>query len=870
MTIIQQPGNISLSGNMLPFIINSGALVNFTLKDGADVLIQSTYEPDATGMLTIDVKDIIESRLKYNIKGDAFYEQTEIVKEFTAKIDDQTIVFKAIRCGVRDLADTPLNWLTGNFLTWQPQQKGVVYYSPEWLTYYAPVACNIQLKAYIPGEAEQNSITIGSCQAGKAFTFNMQYAHITGLLGSKYPTHYDVWAENSAGVRLNYIQRYYYSEVTSEQEQWFPFENSLGGLDCLRATGETDFNAENEHKLALVDGQVQEYKIDTKKIYSKNTGHLESYERQWLQDFATSKNKYIYHAGAIRKIAVTESPFNYAVSDSPTDFTFKYRFTSQSSLLNLIRSEHLIPSSISIPDIDAPDFFLPPRLSEFPRVELGEDVIIPAFSPNSETPTVTTVGQLFGTILSSVLAKIPGAEGGGQLINILLEHDILPATDKNVFSSLRSLKEIGQAVDKAIAELDLSDTYLSKVKADVAQKLIKFLEGIETDNFTPGLLTGTGAKIDALGNAEFESAKIRSLLEVPEFRFNKTSFIGDETFLTEYGILETVEHIEGRVYKVYPKLLDGEFIEFVGDDLIKGVFHDYTSDTKGFATSCLRVDEVGQTFMKVTLVADADTPSGYNLPPQNHMRVARVGNVTVKDRQRYVVLSSKKGGMQIYDGASDFKSATLVASFDTAQDFKNKFSSLPLKEGLPYAYLAGLVVEDIIRVDYQGKTVREIYDRGPHEEGKKYFNNNEKGTDDVWLYGCRWRCFSYSTTATPSWSSPEWTMIEGRSDVRMEFDSSNGLAFFAGAVDTVITPVVFIGNANVSTDIVEEQWSWKRESGHEASDIVWNAKHKGVRQLHLSNEDMGSYWSKTNPVRFICTAIYPASSINTITNYIEL
>ena len=113
-------------------------------------------------------------------------------------------------------------------------------------------------------------------------------------------------------------------------------------------------------------------------------------------------------------------------------------------------------------------------------------------------------------------------------------------------------------------------------------------------------------------------------------------------------------------------------------------------------------------------------------------------------------------------------------------------------------------------------------------------------------------------------------MIEGRSDVRMEFDSSNGLAFFAGRVETTITPVVLIGNANVSTDIVEEQWSWSRESGHEASDIVWNAKHKGVRQLNLSNEDMGSYWSKSNPVRFICTAIYPASSINIITNYIEL
>ncbi len=168
--------------------------------------------------------------------------------------------------------------------------------------------------------------------------------------------------------------------------------------------------------------------------------------------------------------------------------------------------------------------------------------------------------------------------------------------------------------------------------------------------------------------------------------------------------------------------------------------------------------------------------------------------------------------------------------------------------------------------------VSKIRDNGLWQEGVVYYNNKWNGTDDVWHLGCRWRCFSSSTTAVPSWSSDEWSMVEGRSDVRMEFDSSNGLAFFAGAVDTVITPVVFIGNNNVSADIVQEQWNWKRESGYEASDTVWNAKHKGVRLLHLSteNKDMGLHWSKSSPVRFICTAIYPSSNINAITDYLEI
>lgn len=410
--------------------------------------------------------------------------------------------------------------------------------------------------------------------------------------------------------------------------------------------------------------------------------------------------------------------------------------------------------------------------------------------------------------------------------------------------------------------------FLSKTKQDTAQGRITFKDGVNYGDYSSGLIAGKGGRIDERGNAELESARIRSLLEVPEIRFNKTSFVGDETFLTEYGIIETVEKVQGKKYRAYLKLVDGEHIEFVKDDLLKGIFHDFEAGYSGFAVSCTIVDFVGSDYIDVILVEDSATPSGYNLPPLNSMRISRVGNATIKERQRYVVLSSKKGGMQIYDGAVDFLSATVVGSFDTSQDFQHKFDNLPLQEGLPYAYLAGLVVQDIIRVDYEGVHVREIYDRGKWVQGRVYYNNDEKGTDDVWHIGCRWRCFSSSTTAEPSWTSAEWIMIEGRSDARMEFDSSNGLAFFSGMVDTVITPILLIGNTNVSDEV--SSWVWKRESGDVVSDDVWNTENVNNRLLNLSNEDMGTNWSRSNPVKFKCTATYSASNINEITNYIEI
>ena len=863
MAIIQQPDTLSLSGNLKPFVISSGNPVSFSLKEEDTVILDTSYEPGPDGRVTIDVREVVENRLSFTLSHDNFYPQIAIAKTFTAVVDGQNVTFRALRAGVANLADTSANWLKLNFLTWQPTQKPVTYYSPEWLTYYAVETGKLKLKAYF-NDGTNQTIDLGSMAAGNAYTANLQYAVVAGLLGQMYPSYFEVWAETSDGTRLTYIQRYLYSEPKSEQEQWFLFENSLGGIDTLRAYGDTDFIGNHEHKIAQSGDTLAEYAVDTKRFYNKNTGHLDEYERRWLLDFFPSKRKFLHHASAFRSIVVTESDVKYAASDLPSSFTFKYRLSDTSALLNLVRNQDVIPADIVIPDITLPDFSLPPRLSEYPRVALSEGVILPAFDPFSDTPKVTTVGAILAAAIAETISKIQNGEGGGELVNLIRENDAQGATDNNVFSALRTLLEITNAISKQGGEL-----FLSKVNPDAAAGLIKFLAGAEFGEFIPGMFGGKGGKIDALGNAELTSLRVRALLEVPELRYNRLTVIGDEIILTENALIESVQHLVDRSYQLNIKLEEGEAIAYDAGTLIKGIFNNAaTSGT--VATSYMRIEEVGPTFIKITLANDVDVPTGYNLPPQPFMNVARVGHVTDTNKQRYMVFSSRLGGYQLYDGASDFLNGTLVASFDTAQSFKSKFNNLPLKEGLPYVYAAGLVVQDIIRVDYQGVPVRQVNDRGPWSSGTTYYNNDTQGTDDVWHLGCRWRCFSSSTTEEPSWTSAAWYMIEGRSDARMEFDSTHGYAFVRGFVETDITPIVLIGNTNVSADIVQEQWKWMRESGDQTADIVWNAEHVGVRVLQLRNEDMGAHWGRTNPVRFICEATYPASSINVITNYIEI
>ena len=153
-------------------------------------------------------------------------------------------------------------------------------------------------------------------------------------------------------------------------------------------------------------------------------------------------------------------------------------------------------------------------------------------------------------------------------------------------------------------------------------------------------------------------------------------------------------------------------------------------------------------------------------------------------------------------------------------------------------------------------------------QGNPYLKNS-KINDTAWHNGNKWLCMVNGTTAEPSFSSNDWKLMECRSDIRMEFDSSNGYAFFAGAVQTTITPIVSIGNIIVSDDIPQANWKWERASDNTTADNIWNAQHKATKILDLSNEDMGTNWGRNNPVRFTCTATYP-NPLNEITNYIDV
>lgn len=522
-TIIDKPDALSLSGNMRRFVLGAKEAVSFILKKGTATLLEQSYEPGPDKMVTIDVREVVESQLSYTLDtAQEIYSQNTIFADFTATIDGTSHSFRAIRCGIADLADTPGNWLKSHFLTWQPKIKEVTYYSPEWLTYYAISDCTVKAKATFPDKSSSTT-SLKGMTAGECVTLNLQYAIVAKLFGNKYPSYLEVYAE-AGGARLSVSQFYKFTDIHSEDEQWFLFENSLGGMDTFRAHGVNRLQAEHGHLIAELGENLSEYDVETDRKFVKNTGFLDDYSRRWLLDFFPSRAKYIYEASMIRRIIVTESDATYTSNDLPSSYTFTYRLSEISRYLNLIRNEKELPDNLTVPNLSSPDFIFPPRLAELPRQELGEGVLFPAFDPHNPKASVATFGSIHDTIRNSIIKELGDTwraivnEAGGSggtgdgLYHIKLD-DLTEPSDENGFTALRTLKEIL----KPISALD--DRYLRKDIDDTASGNITFekdiiLAGLDSSIYSDRDANGfgheNGFRLFANGTAWLKDLKVKN------------------------------------------------------------------------------------------------------------------------------------------------------------------------------------------------------------------------------------------------------------------------------------------------------------------------------------------------------------------------
>lgn len=593
--VLLYPDALSMVGSMNTFEIfsTSKADVVFALRyKGSSVnIVQHTYTPNDQYRISLSLKDIILPLLSFEVKDSSEpYVQTNIMKSFVATLYEvgsedskKEFTFSVIRAGVDRLSDSATNFLKNNFLTWQPQVKAVTYYSPEFLTYYATATSVMKCKAYMwNGTAyeEKEVVLVNHMNAGTVYTVPVQYAIIAKKIGgSIQPSYYDIWVEQD-GKRVTYVQRYYASDMKSEEEEWFLFENSLGGVDCFRAYGNSENTAEHTHNVAEIEEDSEEYRVDTTRKFKKNTGFLDKKERLWMLDFFPSLGKYVYHGNSLRKITVIESDVNYEAKELPSDYTFTYKYSDARPYLNLTRSDvsNFRQMDIHLPEIG--NFTIAPRLVEFPRQLLSGGVLFPVQEPYSEEWGVTTADALFSYFASTMTDRYSGGGGiGHQHFNIEvlngLSYDygyILYNRDK-IKAGMADDCTPGGALEKKMLRKDIDDTVKGKItfedviyllrglklgdgKSQITDEGLAKLYAFMTYNFVSGAY-GSGASIDNNGDAEMNSLFVRQFISAPKFVFNEISVTKAEQWNTNgYGTIESVDiekhtislHLEGNDY----------------------------------------------------------------------------------------------------------------------------------------------------------------------------------------------------------------------------------------------------------------------------------------------------------------------------------
>ena len=707
--VLLYPDALSMVGSMNAFEIfsTSKADVVFALryKGSSANIVQHTYTPNDKNRITLSVKDIILPLLSFEVKDSSEpYAQPNIMKSFVATLYEvgsegskKEFTFSVIRAGVDRLSDSATNFLKNNFLTWQPQVKAVTYYSPEFLTYYATATSVMKCKAYMwNGTAyeEKEVVLMNHMNAGTVYTVPVQYAIIAKKIGgSIQPSYYDIWVEQD-GKRVTYVQRYYASDMKSEEEEWFLFENSLGGVDCFRAYGNSENTAEHTHNVAEIEEDSEEYRVDTTRKFKKNTGFLDKKERLWMLDFFPSLGKYVYHGNSLRKITVTESDVNYEAKELPSNYTFTYKYSDARPYLNLTRSD---ASDFKQMDIHLPEignFTIAPRLVEFPRQLLSGGVLFPVQEPYSETWGVTTADALFSYFASTLTDRYSGGGGiGHQHFNIEvlngLSYDygyILYQGDR-IKAGMADDCTPGGALEKKMLRKDIDDTAKGKITFEDVISLLKGLklgdgksqisaEGLAklyafmTYNFVSGAY-GSGASIDNNGNAEMNSLFVRQFISAPKFVFNEISVTKAEQWNTNgYGTIESVDtkkhiislHLEGNDYG---SLQVGDICRGIYADIdnvhgadknTEGALDDCNFVLhKGFFTTYFYVKKI-ITNEKGKFIFEYGKRSEATPDPCAYMDFAQYGSFTDNKRQSSMYFSSRGNSyIEVLDGVCNWE-----------------------------------------------------------------------------------------------------------------------------------------------------------------------------------------------------------------------
>lgn len=414
---------------------------------------------------------------------------------------------------------------------------------------------------------------------------------------------------------------------------------------------------------------------------------------------------------------------------------------------------------------------------------------------------------------------------------------------------------------------------VNKVVQEVKGKQILH-GGFQTPNFFQQGDIIQGAQVDADGNAAFTSITA-PVMQIYELQYNRKTAVQEEFIFSDGDTIETVTYIQADGTEIDSTAYNGEEYSYIRLGVRKQ-YEGYMTTFKDEDILYSNVNIIGESgqpattgkcwmrvlpeenslgvlpissdglFINALLYSEAQCPGNVNMAPTPHMVISRHGNANGTlhpDRQSVFIISTKAENMVQLRGISspiipsEGAYGVVIGKLPkTLLEYVRQYAAY-VSENEPYVYARGIIVQDIIRLDYQGLLVKtEVY-RGQWSlaiakgevDGEPRYMNTESTYDTVTHNGALWACQQSGTTVEPNDSTTEWVKKVSFSFAIYELKPSVNIIYYrpeTGLSTNLINVVVGVQSDKGDFDI-DDQYTLESHGLR----VEWSIDGKGERHI---------------------------------------